>query len=172
LTVERLTITSQDRECVDEILAMPSEKLKFAKRSLRVQPCKSLPPSLGGAATSLPKPKPVELKKSDGKRTGKPAYKPTPVAIKIPKGDPKLGEKLASLSKDERKVAKSSDADRLARRLAKKQSLKAKSALADKNSRVKLDVRSNRKDGMKKIKAKKSRVRSENAAKNVKGKRD
>ncbi len=131
-----------------------------------------MPPALGGPATSLPKAKPTEFKKSDIKRTGKPATKPAPITIKVPKGDPKLGEKLASLSKDERKVAKASDADRLARRLAKKQVLKAKAAMADKNSRVKLDVRSNRKDGVKKMKAKKSRVRSENAAKKGKGKRD
>jgi nucleolar protein 12 len=45
----------------------------------------------------------------------------------VPKGDPSLGEKLAHLSKDARKQIKSSDADRIARRLAKK---KARMALA------------------------------------------
>lgn len=38
----------------------------------------------------------------------------------IPKGDPLLGEKLAGLSKDSRKQIKSNDAERVARRLAKK----------------------------------------------------
>lgn len=38
----------------------------------------------------------------------------------IPKGDPSLGEKLIGLSKEERKQRKSTDLDRLARRLAKK----------------------------------------------------
>lgn len=45
----------------------------------------------------------------------------------VPKGNPSLGKKLAGLSKEERKKAKATDADRVARRLAKK---KAK-ALAD-----------------------------------------
>lgn len=41
-------------------------------------------------------------------------------AVVLPKGDPSLGEKLAGLSKEERKKRKSADPDRLARRLAKK----------------------------------------------------
>lgn len=42
------------------------------------------------------------------------------IAVVVPKGDPALGEKLAGKSKDERKQLKSADADRVARRLAKK----------------------------------------------------
>lgn len=52
--------------------------------------------------------------------------KQAPSPIVIPKGDPSLGEKLAGLSKDERKQRKTTDADRIARRLAKK---KARMAL-------------------------------------------
>lgn len=152
---------------------MPSERLKFAKRNLRVQTCKTLPPSLGGPVTALPKAKEADAKKSGKSQVRAKVVKPAPPpVIKVPKGDPKLGEKLASLSKEERKAAKAADEDRLARRAAKKQALKAKAALAEKSTRVKLDVRSNRKDGARKLKAKKSRVRSENAAQKMKGKRD
>ena len=90
-------------------MALEETKLKFAKRKLRVQRCKTLPGSKL-AVTTTPKSK-----------------KQTPTAIVIPKGDPSLGEKLAGLSKDERKQHKSTDADRVARRLAKK---KARMALA------------------------------------------
>jgi nucleolar protein 12 len=96
---------------VDEILGLEPSKLKFAKRKLRVQRCKVIP---GGAA--LPK----------GKQPIKPAFSPRakkttpPLPVPLPKGDPSLGEKLAGLSKDERKAAKASNVDRLKRRLAKK----------------------------------------------------
>ena len=99
---------TQDRACVDELLALEETKLKFAKRKLRVQRCKILP-SAKFPVTVAPK------------------HKEAPAAIVIPKGDPLLGEKLAGLSKDERKQRKSTDVDRLARRLAKK---KARMALA------------------------------------------
>jgi nucleolar protein 12 len=39
----------------------------------------------------------------------------------IPKGDPNLGKQLEHLSKEERKQEKAANADRVARRLAKKQ---------------------------------------------------
>ena len=99
---------TQDRVCVDELLALEETKLKFAKRKLRVQRCKILP------STKSPV---IHASK----------HKEPPAAIVIPKGDPLLGEKLAGLSKDERKQRKSTDVDRLARRLAKK---KARMALA------------------------------------------
>ena len=38
----------------------------------------------------------------------------------MPKGDPSLGVKISHLTKEERKKVKSTDADRVARRLAKK----------------------------------------------------
>lgn len=90
-------------------MALEETKLKFAKRKLRVQRCKTLPGSKP-PVTATPKSK-----------------KQAPAAVVIPKGDPSLGEKLAGLSKDERKQRKSTDADRVARRLAKK---KARMALA------------------------------------------
>ncbi|KAF9267576.1 hypothetical protein L218DRAFT_696497 [Marasmius fiardii PR-910] len=108
-----------NHECVDEILALEPSKLKFAKRKLRVERCKTLP----GVSTKLTsKPKPKLSDKSDKKKAGVPS-RPTPV----PKGDPGLGEKLVHLSKEDRKKAKAADPERLARRLAKK---KARIALA------------------------------------------
>lgn len=97
----------KDRECVDELLALEEEKLKFAKRKLRVQRCKTVP---RGKLQ-------VNQKKT---RMAAPT-------VIVPKGDPALGERLAGLPKDERKQLKSSDADRVARRLAKK---KARMAMA------------------------------------------
>jgi nucleolar protein 12 len=174
----------QDAECVDEILALSSEKLKYAKRTLRVQRCKVLPPALGGkeakkqaatAATGGPRSK-------DGKTSGKPVPgskpKVAPKPIVVPKGDPTLGARLANLSKDERKVAKTSDPERLARRMAKKEFVKARAkagdALAGSKEKVKLDMKSGGKKGKEggKLKAKKSRVRSEHALHKMKGKRD
>ncbi|KDR82884.1 hypothetical protein GALMADRAFT_56971 [Galerina marginata CBS 339.88] len=90
-----------DRECVDELLALEEDKLKFAKRKLRVQRCKTLP----GAKQVVP----------SQNKSGTAS-----IAVVVPKGDPALGERLAGLPKDERKQLKSSDADRVARRLAKK----------------------------------------------------
>ncbi|KAG1780594.1 hypothetical protein EV702DRAFT_1078915 [Suillus placidus] len=104
-----------DRVCVDETLAMEESKLKFAKRKLRVQRCKILPKgsTTDKAATS----KTASTSNSAGA---------SPL-IAVPKGDPSLGEKLATLSKEERKQIKAADADRLARRMAKK---KARMTLA------------------------------------------
>lgn len=114
----------KDRSCVDEILALEPERLKFAKRKLRVQRCKSLP---GGTKQSK-----VAATRSAAATHGKPEHsnaraRGAPPSV-VPKGDPTLGAKIASLSKDERKKVKATDADRVARRLAKK---KAK-ALAEK----------------------------------------
>ncbi|KIL66799.1 hypothetical protein M378DRAFT_74638 [Amanita muscaria Koide BX008] len=120
-----------DRECVDEILALEEGKLKFAKRKLRVQRCKTIPGSSvstrhltadsGNKSTKKAKPSQSQHQnqtKKPGKQ-GQQAVKPaTPIVI--PKGNPKLGDTLAHLSKEERKKAKAADADRVARRLAKK----------------------------------------------------
>lgn len=59
----------------------------------------------------------------------------------MPKGDPALGAKLANMSKDERKEAKATDADRVARRMAKKQAKVAmakspRGGLAEDNARI------------------------------------
>ncbi|KAF9242674.1 hypothetical protein BU15DRAFT_86850 [Melanogaster broomeanus] len=101
-----------DRTCVDEILALEPGKLKFAKRKLRVQRCKTITGVSAVKSTSPAK----------SARTSNRAAVPD-----IPKGDPSLGEKLVNLSKEERRQAKSTDADRVARRMAKK---KARMALA------------------------------------------
>lgn len=119
---------------------MEQDKLKFAKRKLRVQRCKVLPsmrPALGKDAssstaassrTSGAQFSPHARSKEDGisrRPVGKTGAAPA-APITVPKGDPTLGKKLAGLSKDERKAAKATDADRVARRLAKK---KARAAL-------------------------------------------
>ncbi|KAJ6593184.1 hypothetical protein B0H19DRAFT_1245984 [Mycena capillaripes] len=96
-----------DRECVDEILALAKtdegkKKLKFAKRTLRVQHCRVV-----GASSSAVKP-------SDPK--SKSTYPATPPK----RGDPTLGARLAHLDKDERKAVKKADADRVDRRAEKK----------------------------------------------------
>ncbi|KAF8886203.1 hypothetical protein BD779DRAFT_1531477 [Infundibulicybe gibba] len=111
-----------DRECVDEILAIEEAKLKFAKRKLRVQRCKTLP---GASSTATQKPLATS--------TSATKSRPLPTPIVIPKGDPNLGAKLAHLPKEERKQVKSADADRVARRLAKK---KARGALEKKGVKV------------------------------------
>jgi nucleolar protein 12 len=101
---------------------MDEAKLKFAKRKLRVQRCKTVP---GGSITSTPRPATGDSKFPVSARLRAPAV---PISIpSIPKGDPSLGGKLAHLPKDQRKQIKSTDADRVARRLAKK---KARNALA------------------------------------------
>jgi nucleolar protein 12 len=112
---------------VDETLAMEESKLRFAKRKLRVQRCKILPKASATdkAATS----KTVSTNSAG-------AAPP----INVPKGDPSLGEKLATLSKEERKQIKAADADRLARRMAKK---KARMSLAKQG----VPVRGKEKDG-------------------------
>lgn len=103
---------------------MDESKLKFAKRKLRVRRCKTLP---GGSAASRAHPAVVDAV-STSLRSSRSMAQAVPIPIpSIPKGDPSLGSKLAHLPKDKRKQIKSSDADRVARRLAKK---KARNALA------------------------------------------
>ncbi|CAE6501936.1 unnamed protein product, partial [Rhizoctonia solani] len=114
-----------DRASVDEILAMEPGTIKLAKRKLRVQRCKTVP----GVSLQKPKAAPRGDKTQDPKKvpeSGSPqkpdrqkarATKSTQV---IPRVDPRLGERIRSLSKEDRKSFKASDADRVARRLAKK----------------------------------------------------
>ncbi|WRT65707.1 uncharacterized protein IL334_002654 [Kwoniella shivajii] len=159
-----------DRESVDEILALDSQKIKFAKRYLRVQPCKTLPTNktLNNTIKSI-----ASSATSTSFKTDKKAAKPKSYSRSgpVPKGDPKLGEKIKDLSKDERKVFKSSDADRQARRLAKK---KAKHTL-EKNERgaVKLSMsKAERERGKNaKPKAKKGKIRAPSAIAKMKGSR-
>lgn len=142
---------TQDRECVDEILALATSeenKLKFAKRKLRVQKCKTVPgvklsstnarSQVRAAAAASARTTSNPQSNSSNPRTANsntksfargsnatptgtrsPAQK-SRVPIIVPKGDPSLGTKLAHLPKEARKEAKSQDADRVARRLAKK----------------------------------------------------
>ena len=84
----------------------------------------------------------------------------------MPKGDPSLGVKISHLTKEERKKVKSTDADRVARRLAKK---KAK-ALSEKGVKSTSDgakdrVRKRTKEGkiQKGPEKSKKRVRSNKA---------
>lgn len=108
---------------------MEQDRLKFAKRKLRVQRCKTLPgvshkvqvhaqPSSVSSKASLPKP-PRKI----------PTH--TPPNRPLPKGDPNLGTKISHLSKEERKQVKASNADRIARRLAKKSMAKSKMNLVE-----------------------------------------
>jgi nucleolar protein 12 len=100
---------------VDEVLSMEEAKLRFAKRKLRIRRCKTIP------GTGLKHTASQNRDKLSAKspRTEKPERRPQE-SIVVPKGDPSLGDKLAGLSKEERKQRKSADLDRVARRLAKK----------------------------------------------------
>ncbi|PPR02851.1 hypothetical protein CVT24_002329 [Panaeolus cyanescens] len=102
-----------DRVCVDELLALDQDKLKFAKRKLRVQRCKTLP----GSSHSIPI-NTGSTKEKAGSSVARPV-------VVVPKGNPQLGAALVGLSKEERKKVKSTDADRVARRLAKKKARNA-----------------------------------------------
>ncbi|KAJ6497409.1 hypothetical protein C8R45DRAFT_1211303 [Mycena sanguinolenta] len=103
-----------DRECVDEVLALAKtdegkKKLKFAKRTLRVQRCRVL------NSTSKPDPaKSTAASASNSK--SKSSYPATPPK----RGDPTLGARLVHLDKEARKAAKKADPDRLLRRAEKK----------------------------------------------------
>ncbi|WWC68629.1 uncharacterized protein I206_102560 [Kwoniella pini CBS 10737] len=160
-----------DRESVDEILALDSKKIKFAKRYLRVQPCKTLPSTktLNNTIKSIASKAISANGKTDKDKKIK--AKPYVSSGPIPKGNPKLGEKIKDLSKEERKVFKSSDADRQARRLAKK---KAKHSL-EKNEKgaVKLNLTKNERERTKgaKPKAKKGKKRAPSAIAKMKGSR-
>ena len=149
----------QDRESVDELLAMNSAKLEFAKKLLRVQPCKTLPPT---TSTKRVKASDAESKSSKPKSSR--------LAV-VRKGDPDLGDKLKHLTKEERKLAKSTDADRQARRLAKKKS-KARTAISNEKGAVKLGASRSAGERKGKVKSKKGRVRSEHALARMKGSRE
>ncbi|KAG8897005.1 hypothetical protein FRC00_004941 [Tulasnella sp. 408] len=102
----------KDISCVDELLALPSTKLNFRKRTLRLQRCKTLPRTAQSGSGPAPAASPSKPSSSH------PSTKSN--KSKLPKGDPRLGARIADLSKEERKEAKALDTDRVARRLAKK----------------------------------------------------
>jgi len=173
----------QDRECVDEVLALEQGTIKFAKRKLRVQRCKattssSTPSKKTKTEKGVPTP-------SSQPHRGKPATGGTitnphssglmhirvPTLGSMPKGDPNLGRQLEHLSKEERKKEKAANADRVARRLAKKQVKAAMMKESSKFGAGKERVRVRKQGGRSgpqsagsssgKAKAKKPRVRSE-----------
>ncbi|KAJ3859457.1 hypothetical protein EV359DRAFT_50814 [Lentinula novae-zelandiae] len=117
-----------DRDCVDEILAAALEpgKLKFAKRKLRVERCKTIPGGSFKVKVQSTSPtsssRPNNPNHPSNFKTNRSTPSTSSASISIPKGDPTLGAKLAHLSKEDRKSAKAGDADRMARRLAKKKS--------------------------------------------------
>jgi nucleolar protein 12 len=125
---------------------MEEVKLKFAKRKLRVQRCKTIPGSAKVKSAPAARPStasttPHVLSSTPKIRGGKALLTSRmPTTVSVPKGDPSLGTRLANMSKEERKQAKSSDADRLARRAAKKKAktalMKAASKGGDKDARV------------------------------------
>jgi nucleolar protein 12 len=152
------------------VLALPEEKLKYNKRKLRVQRCKTLP--------GKPKPTPGDTSAKDAAAAAAAALKyqdprkthpnNTSKPLPLPKGNPLLGEQIKDLSKDERKVAKATDADRLARRMAKKKArvtMDKQGGPANKRESVKLGSFGGKNaKGKTDLKAKKSRTRSEHAA--------
>ncbi|KAG8214408.1 hypothetical protein J3R82DRAFT_9404 [Butyriboletus roseoflavus] len=149
-----------DRTSVDEILALEPGKLKFAKRKLRVQRCRAIP-----SATSVKTVPPSKTAR---------ALNHVPVPP-VPKGDPSLGEKLVKLTKEERKRVKAADADRVARRMAKKKArmVLAKQGVSPSNKqreRVRKTCAAKKLGGAPPKKTSKGRVRSEKsiAKKNTK----
>lgn len=100
-----------------------------------------------------------------------PVKAPRVKAGPVPKGNPELGDKLKDLPKDERKAIKSEDAARQARRLAKKKLRVELEHSLGKDGKARQRAPKESAKHKKPEKAKKSRVRSENAAKKMKGTR-
>jgi nucleolar protein 12 len=145
--IERRPHWKQDRQCVDEVVAMDEAKIKFAKRKLRVSRCKT------AGSASAPKPKRSGTHAQTA--VGPKSKRPQP-AITV-KGDPGLGDRIKHLSKDARKHAKASDTTRTQRRLEKKKlRMQLERGIKKERSRVRKPVT----DG-KPAPAKKGRVRSE-----------
>ena len=161
------------------MLTLEDEKLKFAKRKLRIQRCKSVPGSSSNKKLhATDHADGTKQSKVDGIASSRP-HKPvasSSTTPSIPKGNPGLGAKLAGLTKEERKRAKAADADRIARRLAKKKVRGALERAGVREVKVRKRERKDRKGGVPgerkglKDKARKGRVRSDRAAarKNVK----
>lgn len=154
------------------MLGIDDSKLRFAKKPLRIQRAKTLP----SAPKPAPKPtaavatgstKPGQFTKPG--QTARPAPRPVHTGP-IPKGNPLLGDKIRDLSKEDRKVAKSTDAERQARRMAKKK-LRGKMGKEQEKGAVKLVATKGEKARGKKVVAKKGRVRSSNALQKMKGSR-
>ncbi|CAE6468320.1 unnamed protein product [Rhizoctonia solani] len=148
-----------DRASVDEVLALEPGTIKLAKRKLRVQRCKTVP------GVSLPKTKASSLgdKVKDPKKTSKGDSSQKPDRQKartntsrpsVPRVDPDLGERIRSLSKEDRKSVKATNADRVARRLAKKKAKVVSERGARKASNSKASILGGRPGGPKSKKPK------------------
>ncbi|KAF8322486.1 hypothetical protein DL93DRAFT_2162627, partial [Clavulina sp. PMI_390] len=135
----------KDRNCVDEVMAVERDRLKLAKRKIRVERCKTkTASSVAAAAKKQPRvtggeraakisssSKPAAPPHSSSTSSPKPKPKTNAaagpkVSASLPVGDPLLGERLKGMDKDARRAAKAADPTRQARRLAKK---KARHAL-------------------------------------------
>jgi nucleolar protein 12 len=128
---------------VDEVLALEEGKIKFAKRKLRVQRCKAITSASTSSKKKTEKgiPGSSSSPRKGNIATGGTITNPrssgstpihAPTLGTIPKGNPNLGKQLKHLSKEERKKEKAANADRVARRLAKKQ---VKAAMAKESSK-------------------------------------
>ena len=96
----------------------------FVLVELRLEQCKTLP---GGSSIEHS----VVPEDSTSHPTPRTMGPPVPISIlAISKDDPSFGGKPAHLSKEKRKEVKSADADRIARRLAKKRVKNALEALS------------------------------------------
>lgn len=125
----------QDRECVDEMLAFDSTRVKLSKRKLRLERCKTMSAKAAAAnkaakeaaqAARKEKQSPASDKKNANTSATRGSFNaknfpPVPATIKPKAPRPDIGDQLKTLSKEERKALKQSDDERLARRLEKKQ---------------------------------------------------
>lgn len=108
------------------MLALDSTRVKLSKRKLRLERCKTSSAKAAAAAKAAKEAAYVARKEkqtADRKtRSAQFDASKLPSVPSIPKAPrPDIGEQLKSLSKEERKALKSSDDDRLTRRLEKKQ---------------------------------------------------
>ncbi|KAH9162167.1 hypothetical protein EDB89DRAFT_2026774 [Lactarius sanguifluus] len=148
-----------DRECVDEILALEPGKLKFAKRKLRVERCKTLPGVLGRPSSGVTTATTTSTT-PPSRGTHSQSSRPTPTPV--PKSNPNLGTQLAHLSKAKRKAAKAVDPERVARRLAKKKARNALQVPEQGKDRVRMRKNTTEHKGVgAPARRKKSQVRSE-----------
>ena len=138
---------------------MEQGKLKFAKRKLRVQKCKTVPNASDGKRETSKRPQ-RDIQAPRGK-----SERVSHVASAQVYGDPQLGERIAGLSKEMRKKIKSTEPDRVARRLAKK---KARLSMKRDGTKTKARVRERKHPSQGKSlnssrKGSKARVRSDRA---------
>lgn len=116
----------KDRECVDEMLAIDSIRVKLSKRKLRLERCKTSSAKAAAANKAAKEAAQVARKDkliSERKALTRGSFDANQLPL-VPKVKaaprPDIGDELKNLSKDERKALKSADDERLARRLEKK----------------------------------------------------